>query len=319
MSFGDHLEELRNCLIRALVGFFVGAVFSFGFGKEILGIVCLPLLRAQAAAGLTPNLQVLAPTAAFTAYLKIGLLSGLIVSMPWVLAQIWRFVASGLYTHERRFVRMLVPSSMGLFVLGVLFLYFVVLPIILGFFIRFNQSFGSFDLPVPVSLVSPQTTPPDTEISPGPPRLPVLMEAPIDAEPGDMWYDRTTNRLMLQTESGVRSSFLEPGATSATMQSQFAIDYYVSFVLVLALAFGIAFETPIVVLFLAWSRLVSTSTMARGRRYVLLGTIVVAAILTPPDVISQLLLAIPIYLLFELGILIARTTERKKPEAEAAT
>ena len=100
------------------------------------------------------------------------------------------------------------------------------------------------------------------------------------------------------------------------MQSQFAIDYYVSFVLVLALAFGIAFETPIVVLFLAWSRLVSTRTMARGRRYVLLGTVVVAAVLTPPDIISQLLLALPIYLLFELGLLVARTTERKKP-AEA--
>ena len=95
------------------------------------------------------------------------------------------------------------------------------------------------------------------------------------------------------------------------MHSQFALDYYISFVLMLALAFGIAFETPIVVFFLSWSGLVPTAKMARGRRYVVLGVIITSAMLTPPDVISQLLLAGPMYLLFEIGLLVARATERK--------
>jgi sec-independent protein translocase protein TatC len=100
------------------------------------------------------------------------------------------------------------------------------------------------------------------------------------------------------------------------MHSQFALDFYISFVLTLALAFGIAFETPIVVFFLSWTKLVPTAKMAAGRRYVLLAVVVTAAILTPPDVISQLLLAGPMYLLFELGLVIARIIERRpSPQA----
>ena len=102
-----------------------------------------------------------------------------------------------------------------------------------------------------------------------------------------------------------------PGTTSDPMQSQFAVDFYISFVLMLALAFGIAFETPVVVFFLAWSGIVPTATMVRSRRYILLGTVIASALLTPPDIISQMLLAGPMYLLFELGVLVARFAERK--------
>ena len=109
----------------------------------------------------------------------------------------------------------------------------------------------------------------------------------------------------------ILSISLETGVSGHVMRSQFAIDFYISFVLMLALAFGIAFETPIVVFFLGWTGIVPTATMVRGRRYVLLGTLVASAILTPPDIISQMLLAGPMYLLFELGIGIARLVERR--------
>lgn len=319
MSFGDHLDELRARLIKALVGIAIGAAIGLTFGKEILGILCYPLFIAQIANGLPPQLQVLAPTAAFVSYLKIGLLSGLILAMPWVLYQIWMFVLSGLYSHERRFVRYLVPASSGLFAVGVGFLYLVVLPIVLHFFIRFNMSFGAPDVAAIASQEAADVMP-DAPSKADPPdqfsHLPVLLEDPADPQPGWAWVNSTTRRLMVQTESDVLSLPMEVGKTPSAMQSQFAIDYYISFVLILALAFGITFETPIVVFFLAWTGLVPLKTMRQGRRYVLLGSVVAAAIITPPDVISQILLAFPMYLLFEVGLLAARTVDRKQVTAD---
>jgi len=313
MSFGDHLEELRSCLIRALIGVVLSAAVCLYFGRSILEFLCLPLLIVQHAHGLQPRLQVLAPAGAFLAYLKIACLTGLIVAMPWVLYQAWKFVALGLYKHERRFVRMLVPASLTLFILGVLFLYYVVLPIALNFFISFNKHFDSPTLAPSaferLLLSSEKEAPPPPTESPllNLPLRPTDPERPAD---GDAWVNTTTRRLTVKLPNGVWSASLEQGSVARSMQSEFALDAYVSFVLLLALAFGIAFETPIVVFFLAWSGLVPVATMARGRRYVLLVVVILAAVLTPPDVFSQLLLAGPMYALFELGLLIARTTRR---------
>ncbi|MFQ5496015.1 MAG: twin-arginine translocase subunit TatC, partial [Phycisphaerae bacterium] len=206
MSFGDHLEELRSCLIRALMGVVLGMAVALLLGKEILEIVCRPLLAAQLAGGLPPRLQVLAPTAAFTAYLKIGLLSGLILSMPWVLAQGWRFVATGLYSHERRFAKLLVPSSLVLFAAGVLFLYFAVLPVLFQFFIRFNQGFDALvpaatrQLEPGAAAPSPATTAPSPDAASTSPsgnttapfRIPQHADPPPDARVGDLWLDPAT-------------------------------------------------------------------------------------------------------------------------------
>ena len=320
MSFGDHLEELRACLIQALIGVVLTTIASLVFGKEILEIICWPLWSVQAANGLSPSLQVLSPMAAFAAYLKIGFLSGLILAMPWALYQLWRFIASGLYTHERRFMKLLMPISLGLFVVGVLFLYFVVLPIVLHFFIRFNQSFvvdamspGAFQQ----LLLADDSPTLSAEPMEKPAQVAIVQENPTDPRPGDVWVNALSRRLMVQTDGGALSIPLEPGLSANLMQSQFAIDFYISFVLLLALAFGVAFETPIVVFFLSWSGIISRQDMARGRRYVLFSSVVVSAIFTPPDVVSQLLLAVPIYLLFELGMLAARLTEKPSP-ADAA-
>jgi len=316
MSFGDHLDELRRCLIRALVGVALVAVFTFIFGRQILEIIFRPLWTVQFANGLQPNLQALAPTDAFTAYLKISTLSALILAMPWVLHQAWRFVASGLYIRERRFLRGVVWASSGLFIIGVMFLYFVVLPLVLQFFISFNRTFGPADLsPTTFQslLLATDAAPPSDTQPINAAEVAVRRENPESPKPGEFWINSTTRRLMFQTQSGVFSVPLEAASVSAAVQSQFAVNQYISFVLLLALAFGIAFETPIVVVFLAWSGLVPIETMSRSRRYVIMGVVVASAVLTPSaDLLNQLLLAGPMYVLFELGLAVARMIERKR-------
>jgi sec-independent protein translocase protein TatC len=321
MSFGDHLEELRSCLIRGIVGLVIATVLSLIYGREILTVVCQPLIYVQHANGLQPNLQALSPTAGFLAYLKIGFLTGLVLATPWLIHQVWRFVSTGLYARERRFAKWLLAPSAGLFVLGVLFLYFVVLPIVLQFFISFNKRFGTPDLTPSIFqrlLLSEQDAVPETQQLSEHFGIPILQTNPDNAAEGDIWVNSTTHRLMFKTADGILSTALDRGEAASIMNSQFAIDFYVTFVLTLALAFGIAFETPIVVFFLAWTGIAPVATMKRGRRYVLFVTVVMAAMLTPPDVISQLLLAGPMYLLFEIGLLVARLVDRKPAQQASA-
>lgn len=320
MSFGDHLDELRSCLILALLGVGLASILSLLFGRQILQLICLPLWTVQYANGLQPSLQALSPTAAFSAYLRIAFLAGLILSMPWVLYQLWRFVAAGLYPHEKRFVKRLLPASIGLFAVGVVFLYFVVLPIVLNFFIWFNKAFESYTFAPSAfqSLLLTGDVEPLEEVVDLPAlQVPMLKENPANPAPGSIWFNMVTRRLMLQMPDRLWSVAMTPGETASPMQSQFAIDFYISFVLMLALAFGIAFETPLVVFFLAWSGIVTRDRMARARRYILLLIVVLAAVLTPPDVISQLLLAVPMILLFELGLWAARFVEGKYPTSHA--
>jgi sec-independent protein translocase protein TatC len=164
--------------------------------------------------------------------------------MPYVLYQIWAFVAPGLYRHEKRFAMPLLASSVVLFYAGVAFAYFVVFPVMFQFFAN--------------------TTP-----------------------------------------AGVR------------MMTD--ITSYMDFVLTMFLCFGLAFEVPVVVVLLVLTRLVGVEKLAEIRGYVLIGIFVVAALLTPPDAISQTIMAVPMYLLYESGLLMARLMERmrRKSEAEA--
>ena len=148
-------------------------------------------------------------------------------------------------------------------------------------------------------------------------KLPVLNENPTEPREGDTWINRKTRTLMCQTSSGLLYAPLELWEHRSSVHSQFALDFYISFVLLLALAFGLAFELPVAVFFLSLTGIVSTTAMAKGRKYVMLGIVIGAAILTPPDVISQLLLAGPMFLLFELGLRVARVVERRAARQEA--
>ena len=322
MSFGDHLEELRSCAIAGSIGVAVATVGALAFGQDVLRIIFRPLWVVQKANGLQPNLQSLAPTDGFAAYLKIAVLTGLIVAMPWVLYQVWRFVAAGLYPKERAFAKWLAVASTGLFAMGVLFLYYIVLPVVLQFFITFNRAFEVSDL-TPTAFQRLLLTEKDEEEpvqeETSVLRLPVLKEDPKETQVGDAWVNNTTGRLVVRRSDGPWSIPLEPGTSAPGVESQFAVPAYISFVLMLALAFGIAFETPIVVCFLSWSGLVDTATMRKSRRHVILAMVAASALLTPPDVISQVLLATPMYALFEIGVRIAGVMERRREEATATS
>jgi sec-independent protein translocase protein TatC len=175
---------------------------------------------------------------------KLALFVALFLAMPYVLYQIWAFVAPGLYRHEKRFAMPLLASSVVLFYAGVAFAYFVVFPVMFQFFAN--------------------TTP-----------------------------------------AGVR------------MMTD--ITSYMDFVLTMFLCFGLAFEVPVVVVLLVLTRLVGVEKLAEVRGYVLIGIFVVAALLTPPDAISQTIMAVPMYLLYESGLVMARLMDRmrRKSEAEA--
>jgi sec-independent protein translocase protein TatC len=241
MSLGDHLEELRARLMLAIIGLVLGSVVCLIFGPYLIRFIEMPYTNLKVKYGLD-DLKVLAPADAFTAYMKISMIAGLILSSPWVFYQLWMFVAAGLYQHERRYVRTTVPFSVILFVAGAMFFLFGIAPITLAFFLKF----GRF----------------------------------INVEPA--W----------------------------------TLGLYVSFVTTLMLVFGLAFQTPIAIVILNKTGLISLGALRRARKYVLLGTFVVAAVVTPPDVISQIALAIPLYSLFELGILLSLVWGRKKTKKE---
>jgi sec-independent protein translocase protein TatC len=315
MSLGDHLEELRSRLILAILGLVIGSVICLFFGRRIILFIegpyhrvmrahaksqvqetktgstylvdtfCSNLLQAIAsdpnAPQIDPNavtfvqkiyadtlaalakdpnhidavadtymsgsqgrLQVLAPADPFIGFMKISLISGLIISSPWVFYQLWMFVAAGLYSHERKYVRIAVPFSTGLFVIGALFFLFVVAPLSLKFFLGFGNLIG--------------------------------------------------------------------------VSSNWTFQKYISFVTMLMLVFGLGFQTPVAIFVLNRTGLVSIEALKKSRKYVIIAMFAISAIATPPDVISQITLAVPLYALFELGILLSWFAGRRKKAREAA-
>ena len=230
MSLADHIEELRSRLIKALIGLVVAVVACLYFGDEILGFIRKPVTQALTDYDYPADLITLSPVEFFTTYVRVGLLCGLMLASPWVFYQLWSFVAAGLYKRERKWVRIFAPASIALFIAGLACLYYTVLPLTLGYLIRFGQGIAT----------------------------------PL-----------------------------------------FTWNLYVAMVLKIALAFGLGFQTPLIVIFLAVTRLATLSQLRAMRKYVIMAIIVLAAILTPPDLLSQLLLALPMLALFELGLLVS--------------
>lgn len=319
MSFGEHLEELRSCLLRALVGLGICTLLSLIFAKKILAIIIKPALIVLQAHGERPELLALSPAGPFILYLKVGFFGGILVSTPWILYQVWTFVSAGLYHRERAFVKRFLPISMALFAVGVAFMFFIVLPIVMNFFVTFSQG---FDLPDLQPNRFEKLLLGQSELQPAPADVPLDMQIPIvDADPvdpgmGTIWINNIRRSLNVQTPNGVYTVPLRLASRARSVSSQYGIQDFVSMVFALALGFGLAFELPIAVVFLAAMGLVSCATMAKSRHYILFAIVIVAAVLTPPDVISQILLAVPMYVLFEAGLLVARTFERRRALAD---
>ncbi len=310
MTLGEHCQELRSCLIRALIGIGVGVAVCLVFGDRIMALMCWPAAVAFEYRGLPIRLRTLAPAEPFMMYMKVCIISGLILAAPYSLRQIWRFVAAGLHAHERRHVQRYVPLSAVLFAMGVAFFFVVIAPICVSFFI----GFGRANFPTPtlgnpilrtISRDEPATTtqtanPPATTTAPA--QAPVLAADPADPADGQFWIHGPTGELHYAFGGRVR---VVEGSDGGFITPAITLNNYITFVAWLSLVFGVGFQTPIAVLALAGTGLVSLQRMRTGRKYVVLALAFVAALLTPPDVVSQIALAAPMYLLFELGLLLA--------------
>lgn len=229
MPFTEHLEELRRRLIICAVAVGVGFVIAYFFKEKIFAWLMQPLLRALPQDG-HQKLIYTAPHEAFMTYMKVSFLGGVALAVPVILYQFWRFVAPGLYEHERRYLYPIVILSTVFFLGGAAFGYLVVFPY--GF-----QFFASFA----TEYIAP----------------------------------------MISTKE------------------------FLSFATRLLIAFGLIFELPLVTLFLAKLGLVKASFLQKQRKYAILIIFIVAAILTPPDVFTQILMAIPLLILYEMSVWIA--------------
>jgi len=239
-GFVSHLIELRNRLMYALGA--IGAVFLAlaPFSNRVYALIAQPLIDV-----LPPGMSMIATEVAspFLTPLKFTLAAAVTLTIPFLLYQIWAFVAPGLYKHEKRLVVPLVVSSVLLFYAGMAFAYFVVFPTVFKVFV----------------------------------------------------------------------DFLPPGVQMMT-----DIKSYLDFVFSMFFAFGIAFEVPVAVVILSATGVVNPETLAEKRPYVIVGVFVIAAVLTPPDVASQFMLAIPMLILFEIGLLVARLLHRRRAASEAS-
>ena len=227
-SFISHLFELRTRLIRALAAILIIFVALFPWAKELYALLAQPLLASLPQGGQMIATDVVG---VFLVPMKVALMVAFLSALPYVLYQVWAFVAPGLYAHEKKLALPLVAASVILFFIGMSFAYFLVFPTVFGF----------------MSKVAPE---------------------------GVAWMTD--------------------------------IEKYLSFVMSTFIAFGVTFEVPVIVIVLVKMRVVDLVTLKEWRPYVIVGAFVIGAIFTPPDVISQLMLAIPLCLLYELGMLLAR-------------
>jgi len=233
----DHLVELRDRLLHMVLAILIVFVALFAFSEDIFTIAAEPLLNLMPEG---TSMIATGVTSPFLVPFKLVLLLSVLLTIPYLLHQIWAFIAPGLYSHEKRLATPLLISSVILFYCGIAFAYFVIFPILFGFFIG----------------VAPE---------------------------------------------GV-----------AVMTD---IGQYLDFIIAIFLAFGIAFEVPVATFLLIAAGVTSADKLAEKRPYIIIGAFVIGMLLTPPDVISQSLLAVPIWLLFELGLIASRLFLKDKEEA----
>jgi sec-independent protein translocase protein TatC len=228
LSFLEHLVELRSRLLKACMAVLVVLLILLPFSRKLYAMLAAPLTSILPEGSSMIAIDVASP---FLTPFKLALLLALILSIPVVIYQLWAFVAPALYKKEKRLAKPLLYSSVFLFYAGCAFAYFVVFPLVFGFFTR----------------VAPE------------------------------------------------------GVTVMT-----DISKYLDFVMTLFLAFGIAFEVPIATIILVATGMTTVEKLSKMRAYVLVGAFAMGMLLTPPDVISQTLLALPMWLLFEVGLVMSR-------------
>jgi len=236
MTFVQHLVELRDILLRSVIAILVIFISIFPFANEVYSFIAAPIINVLPQGSNIIAIGVISP---FLTPLKMALIMAVYLAMPYLLYQVWKFIAPALYKHERQMIVPLVVSSTILFYAGLLFSFYIVFPVIFGF----------------LSSIGPSI---------------------VDFTPD--------------------------------------IQYYLDFVLKVSFAFGIAFEVPIATILLIMFGITSIETLKKNRPYVVIGAFVLGMLLTPPDIISQTLIAIPMWLLFEAGLIFAPLFVRKEKE-----
>ncbi len=237
-SFISHLLELRTRLLYAFGGLLLVFICLVPWAGELYALLAEPMLAKLPKGGQMIAIDVITP---FFVPLKVAMMAAFLIALPYILYQAWLFVAPGMHTHEKRLMLPLVMASVVLFFFGMAFAYFVVFPVVFGFF----------------SGAAPQ---------------------------------------------GV-----------AVMTD---IDKYLSFVMGMFLAFGTTFEVPVAVVVLVKMDMVTIAKLKEVRPYVIVGAFILGALLTPPDVVSQFMLAIPLWLLYEVGIVVAGWMMKDSTEIE---
>ncbi len=252
MPLVEHLAELRKRITIALVFLFIAFVVVFNYSEQLFDLLTFPLkfelrinlispyIHAMKKAS-SPPLVFLKPAEAFWMNLKVSFVGALIVSLPVIFSQLWRFVSPGLLSKEKKYILPFVVTATGLFLVGALFCFLIVLPFAITFLL------------------------------------------------------------------GYKTAHLVP---------MLSVGDYIDFCLKFILAFGIIFELPLAIVFLARFGLVSPKTLAKNRKFAVLFAFVLGAVLTPtPDAFNQTLMAVPIIILYEVGILIAKILYRKRKDA----
>jgi len=234
LTLMDHLIELRDRLLHMVLAVLIVFIALFAFSEEIFSLTAQPLLDLMPEG---TSMIATSVTSPFLVPFKLVLLLSVLLTVPYLLHQVWAFVAPGLYMHEKRMAAPLLMSSVFLFYCGIAFAYFVIFPILFKFFIG----------------IAPE---------------------------------------------GV-----------AVMTD---IGQYLDFIIAIFFAFGIAFEVPVATFLLIAAGATTPDKLAEKRPYIIIGAFVMGMMLTPPDVISQSLLAIPVLILFELGLIMSRIFLKKK-------
>lgn len=299
MTLGDHLDELRRRMLWAVALPLPVAVMAFAWAEPIRTFLCRPAVQALEAHNLPTQLQVLSPIETLGTDLKISLVTALVLGAPWILLQVWKFVEPGLYAHERRFVRLLLPMSAALTVSGLALLHFLLMPMMLEVLV----SFGSEP---PQRLEAAPTA--QVATGAGIPTLPTLTEPPAHPAPGQAWLT-PDHRLAVAVPDGegMVQVLSAPLVQGSRLAQQFRLSEYLDFTLDFALGTAIAFQTPLIVLLLGWLGVLTPQALGQFRRYAIFLSVLVSAIVTPSgDPFSLALLAVPIYGLYELGILLLR-------------
>lgn len=302
MSLGDHLEELRKRIIYALIGLIVAGVFCAMWGQKVIQFFCQPLITVLVEKRISPQLYFTSAGDAFTVYLKITMITAAVIAAPWIIWQLWLFVAAGLYPRERRLVWSFAPLSIGLLVAGVVFCYLVVLPLSLRFFISFSDG---IQLEVPRHEVT-ATTAPTVQT------LPVYAGDPESPLAYQYWFDATQQRLKvaIPDETGALQTMVIHYGPESLVSPLITLPDYIDMVLMWLLIFGLAFQLPLVSMALVKLGLFAPSDLGKLRKYVYVGLAVISSMLMPDVFSGTLMLMIPLCLLYELGIILGRLSIR---------